>query len=79
MASLRKSTEEPSYAVQIYDFPDLMTDLSKMPDSDIERMEEQITRLQRYFTSEGVMEEISKFMVDPTSSELVCHALPSNS
>ena len=68
-----------SYTVTNENLPDLITELSNMPDSEIERMEEKIKTVRHYFTYEGVLEQISRFMLNPRSSELVCQALPSDS
>lgn len=68
-----------SYTVSNENLPDLITELSNMPDSEIERMEEKIKEVRHSFTYEGVLEQISKFMLNPSSSELVCQALPSDS
>jgi len=68
-----------SYSVTIEKLPDLIDQLSTMPDSEIEKMEERIKLKRHIFTYEGVLEQISKFMLNPTSSHIVCNALPSHS
>ena len=68
-----------SFSVTIEKFPDLIDQLSTMPDSEIEKMEERIKLKRHIFTYEGVLEQISKFMLNPTSSDIVCNVLPSHS
>ncbi len=68
-----------SYTVTNENSPDLITELSNMPDSEIERMEEKIKTVRHYFTYESVFEQISKFMLNPRSSELLCQAFHSDS
>lgn len=68
-----------SYSVTIEKLSDLITQLSTMPDSEIEKMEERIRLKRHLFTYEGVLEQISKFMLNPTGSDIVCNALPSHS
>mmetsp|Transcript_26953 Transcript_26953/g.59228 ORF Transcript_26953/g.59228 Transcript_26953/m.59228 type:complete len:410 (+) Transcript_26953:149-1378(+) len=67
-----------SYTVTNDELPDLFLHLSKMPDSEVEELEARIGKLREdYFSFEGTMKQIGRFMLDPTNSELVCQALPS--
>jgi hypothetical protein len=69
-----------SYSVTIEELPDLISELSKMPDSEIAIMEDKIEKLRDdYFSFEGVLKQISRFMLNSISSELVCQELPSDS
>eukprot|EP00536_Pseudo-nitzschia_multiseries_P018149 jgi/Psemu1/227951/e_gw1.2200.1.1 len=68
-----------SYTVTNDQLPDLLLQLSKIPDSEIAEMEDRIENLRKdYFSFEGAMKQIGKFMLDPKNSELVCQALPSS-
>ena len=69
-----------SYTVNSENLPDLITQLSKMPDSEIAKIEKRIETLRNdYFSFEGALMQISKFMLNPKSSELVCQAMPLDS
>ncbi len=69
-----------SYSVTNEQLPELVTLLTNMPDSEIANIEETIGKLrQDYFTFEGVLKQISKFMLDPMGSDLICQAIPSDS
>ena len=66
-----------SFAVTVDELPDLVANLSKMPDAEIESMEQRIEGLRdEYFTYEGAMKQISKFMLNEADNELVCQKLP---
>ena len=65
-----------SYAVTTTELPKLIRQLAKLPNATIARMEETIeTMREDYFSFQGVLQQIGKFMVNPTSSALVCQAI----
>ena len=65
-----------SYAVTNNELPDLIRQLAKLPNSTIARMEETIeTMREDYFSFQGALQQIGKFMLNPTSSALVCQAI----
>jgi len=69
-----------SYSVTLENLPDLISQLSNMPDSEIVAMEDQIVKLREdYFSFQGALKQIAKFMLNPRSSQLECQALPSDS
>jgi hypothetical protein len=72
-----------SYSVTVEELPELVLELSKMSDSQISKMEQEIEKLRNdYFSFEGAMKQIGKFMLsvdEMDSGELVCQALPDNS
>ena len=82
-----------SYSVSVEELPELISStLWKLSDSEIMAMEDQIEKLRDdYFSLEGVMKQIEKFMLhgnsnkissssdDDDASELICQALPFDS
>ena len=81
-----------SYSVTVEELPELLSStLRKLSDSEIMAMEDQIEKLRDdYFSLEGAMKQIGKFMLygssssksssdDADASELICQALPFDS
>ena len=69
-----------SYAVAIEQLPNLIDELSNLNNSEITSMEFNIGKLRKeYFSFEGVIKQIPKFMLNPTTSDLVCQALAPDS
>jgi len=68
-----------SFSTDLENLPKLIKELEDMPDSQIEQMEQRIEKLiPEYFTFEGVMLQIEKFLL-PNSQEqsaLTCRPLP---
>jgi len=71
--------KDVSFTVTNEELPDLLLQLSEIPDSEIAEMEDRIEKFRKdYFSFEGAIKEIGKFMLDPKDSELICQALPSS-
>eukprot|EP00539_Tryblionella_compressa_P005731 CAMPEP_0178768458 /NCGR_PEP_ID=MMETSP0744-20121128/20255_1 /TAXON_ID=913974 /ORGANISM="Nitzschia punctata, Strain CCMP561" /LENGTH=373 /DNA_ID=CAMNT_0020424541 /DNA_START=206 /DNA_END=1327 /DNA_ORIENTATION=+ len=68
-----------SFSTSLENLPTLITKLEQMPDSQIEKMELAIERLiKNYFTFDGVMVQIQRFLLDYENSDLICHELPNS-
>ena len=69
-----------SYAVTIDELPSLLEELSQLSDERIQAMEAHIVSLtDDYFSFQGTLNHISKFMLAPSTSDLVCRALTADS
>ena len=65
-----------TYSVQLDQLPGLIAKLEKLTNSEIASMEQRIMELREdYFTFEGVMKQIGKFMMNPEGSELQCQPI----
>ena len=69
-----------TFAVNMNELPELILELSRKSDAEIEHIEDQIEGLiERFFTFDGVLNEIQNFMTNPNLSALKCDKLPTTS